>query len=72
MGYKLVAHAGEEGPASYIWSSLDILKIERIDHGIRAIDDPELMLRLINNQIPLTVCPLSNVKLKVFEEMSSR
>ena len=71
MGYKLVAHAGEEGPASYIWSSLDILKIERIDHGIRAIDDPELMLRLINNQIPLTVCPLSNVKLKVFEEMSS-
>ena len=71
MGYKLVAHAGEEGPASYIWSSLDILKVERIDHGIRAIDDPELMLRLINNQIPLTVCPLSNVKLKVFEEMSS-
>ena len=71
MGYKLVAHAGEEGPASYIWSSLDILKIERIDHGIRAIDDPELMLRLINNQIPLTVCPLSNVKLKVFEAMSS-
>ena len=71
MGYNLVAHAGEEGPASYIWSSLDILKIERIDHGIRAIDDPELMLRLINNQIPLTVCPLSNVKLKVFEEMSS-
>ena len=71
MGYKLVAHAGEEGPASYIWSSLDILNIERIDHGIRAIDDPELMLRLINNQIPLTVCPLSNVKLKVFEEMAS-
>ena len=71
MGYKLVAHAGEEGPASYIWSSLDILKIERIDHGIRAIDDPELMLRLINNQIPLTVCPLSNVKLKVFEVMAS-
>ena len=71
MGYKLVAHAGEEGPASYIWSSLDILNIERIDHGVRAIDDPELMLRLINNQIPLTVCPLSNVKLKVFEEMAS-
>ena len=71
MGYKLVAHAGEEGPASYIWSSLDILNIERIDHGIRAIDDPELMMRLINNQIPLTVCPLSNVKLKVFEEMAN-
>ena len=71
MGYKLVAHAGEEGPASYIWSSLDILNIERIDHGVRAIDDPELMLRLINHQIPLTVCPLSNVKLKVFEEMAS-
>ena len=71
MGYKLVAHAGEEGPASYIWSSLDILNIERIDHGIRAIDDPELMMRLINNQIPLTVCPLSNVKLKVFEKMAN-
>jgi adenosine deaminase len=70
MGYKLVAHAGEEGPASYIWSSLDVLNIQRIDHGVRAIDDPELMVRLIESQIPLTVCPLSNVKLKVFEEMS--
>ena len=71
MGYKLVAHAGEEGPASYIWSSLDVLNVQRIDHGIRAIDDPDLMLRLIESQIPLTICPLSNVKLRVFDNMVS-
>lgn len=71
MGYKLVAHAGEEGPASYIWSSLDVLNVQRIDHGIRAIDDPDLMLRLIESQIPLTICPLSNVKLRVFDNMAS-
>ena len=71
MGYKLVAHAGEEGPASYIWSSLDVLNVQRIDHGIRAIDDPDLMLRLIESQMPLTICPLSNVKLKVFDNMAS-
>ena len=71
MGYKLVAHAGEEGPASYIWSSLDVLNVQRIDHGIRAIDDPDLMLRLIESQIPLTICPLSNVKLRVFDTMAS-
>jgi len=71
MGYKLVAHAGEEGPASYIWSSLDILNVQRIDHGIRAIDDPDLMLRLIETQMPLTICPLSNVKLRVFDNMAS-
>ncbi|MDC3361196.1 adenosine deaminase [Candidatus Thioglobus sp.] len=71
MGYKLVAHAGEEGPASYIWSSLDVLNVQRIDHGIRAIDDPDLMLRLIESQIPLTICPLSNVKLRVFDAMAS-
>ena len=71
MGYKLVAHAGEEGPASYIWSSLDALNVQRIDHGIRAIDDPDLMLRLIESQMPLTICPLSNVKLRVFDTMAS-
>jgi len=71
MGYKLVAHAGEEGPASYIWSSLDVLNVQRIDHGIRAIDDPELMLHLIESKMPLTVCPLSNVKLRVFDSMAN-
>ena len=71
MGYKLVAHAGEEGPASYIWSSLDVLNVQRIDHGIRAIDDTDLMLRLIESQMPLTICPLSNVKLRVFDTMAS-
>ena len=71
MGYILVAHAGEEGPASYIWSSLDVLNVQRIDHGIRAIDDPDLMLRLIETQMPLTICPLSNVKLRVFDNMAS-
>ena len=70
MGLKLVAHAGEEGPAGYIWSALDNLNVERIDHGIRALDDPELVVRLIETKIPLTVCPLSNVKLRVFDNMS--
>ena len=69
-GLKLVAHAGEEGPAGYIWSALDNLNVERIDHGVRALDDTELVARLIESKIPLTVCPLSNVKLKVFESMS--
>ncbi|HIL44989.1 MAG TPA: adenosine deaminase, partial [Candidatus Thioglobus sp.] len=57
-------------PASYIWSSLDVLKVNRIDHGIRAMDDPKLLSRLIDSQIPLTVCPLSNTKLRVFDDMS--
>jgi len=69
-GLKLVAHAGEEGPAGYIWSALDNLAVERIDHGVRALDDTELVVRLIESKIPLTVCPLSNVKLKVFASMS--
>ena len=70
MGLKLVAHAGEEGPAGYIWSALDNLNVERIDHGIRALDDSVLVARLIEIKIPLTVCPLSNVKLRVFDNMS--
>jgi adenosine deaminase len=69
-GLLAVAHAGEEGPPDYIWQALDVLKVSRIDHGVRAAEDPKLMARLIDEQIPLTVCPLSNTKLKVFEHMS--
>ncbi|AKX51170.1 adenosine deaminase [Thiopseudomonas alkaliphila] len=69
-GLLAVAHAGEEGPPEYIWQALDLLKVSRIDHGVRAIEDPRLMQRLIDEQIALTVCPLSNTKLKVFEHMS--
>lgn len=68
-GLLAVAHAGEEGPPEYIWQALDLLKVSRIDHGVRAIEDPRLMQRLIDEQIALTVCPLSNTKLKVFEHM---
>lgn len=65
-----VAHAGEEGPPEYIHQALDILKVTRIDHGVRAIEDKALMERLIKERMPLTVCPLSNVKLKVFNDLS--
>ncbi|MEO4001868.1 adenosine deaminase [Mesorhizobium sp. CAU 1732] len=65
-GWKTVAHAGEEGPPEYIWEALDILKVDRIDHGVRCDEDPRLMARLAEEQVPLTVCPLSNVYLKVF------
>ena len=68
-GLLTVAHAGEEGPPEYIWEALDLLKIERIDHGVRAIEDERLMRRIIDEQIPLTVCPLSNIKLCVFDDM---
>lgn len=68
-GLLAVAHAGEEGPPEYIWEALDLLKVVRIDHGVRAIEDERLMQRLIDEQIPLTVCPLSNIKLCVFDEM---
>lgn len=66
----LVAHAGEEGPPDYIWEALNILKVERIDHGVRCLEDPMLVRHLRDKQIPLTVCPLSNVKLRVFDNMS--
>lgn len=66
LGFRLVAHAGEEAPASYIWNALDALKVERIDHGVQAIHDAALMQRLAKDKIPLTVCPLSNLKLRVF------
>ena len=68
-GFKAVAHAGEEGPPAYVYEALDLLKVDRIDHGVRSIEDAALMQRLIDQQIPLTVCPLSNTRLKVFAEM---
>ena len=64
-GLHVVAHAGEEGPADYVWQALDVLGAERIDHGIRALDDTALVRRLVKDRIPLTVCPLSNVRLRV-------
>lgn len=69
-GLLAVAHAGEEGPSEYIWQALDLLKVSRIDHGVSAWEDPRLMARLIEEQIPLTVCPLSNTKLCVYQDMS--
>ena len=68
-GFRAVAHAGEEGPAEYIRQALDILKVERIDHGVRCVEDPALVERLRKERIPLTVCPLSNVKLCVFDRL---
>lgn len=70
QGYLTTAHAGEEGPAEYIWDSLKKLKVDRIDHGVRCLDDKELMVFLKRNQVALTVCPLSNVKLRVYDDMS--
>ena len=69
LGFRLVAHAGEEGPPAYIYSALDILKVERIDHGVRAEEDTDLMQRLVRSQMPLTVCPLSNLKLCVVRDL---
>ena len=69
-GLLAVAHAGEEGPPEYVWEALDLLKVSRIDHGVRAYEDPRLIARLIEEQIPLTVCPLSNTKLRVYQDMS--
>ena len=69
-GFLAVAHAGEEGPPEYIWQALDLLKVNRIDHGVRAAEDPKLLDRLADEQIPLTVCPLSNIKLRVFPDMA--
>ncbi|HEY1633832.1 MAG TPA: adenosine deaminase [Acidimicrobiales bacterium] len=69
MGLYAVAHAGEEGPPEYIWESLDLLGVRRIDHGVRCLEDERLVERLIAEQVPLTVCPLSNVKLRVFPSL---
>ncbi|SDG91488.1 adenosine deaminase [Vibrio xiamenensis] len=68
-GFLTVAHAGEEGPVSNIYNSLSLLKTTRIDHGVLCVDDPQLVQQLAEQRIPLTVCPLSNLKLKVFETM---
>lgn len=69
-GFLVVAHAGEEGPAEYVWEALDLLKVNRIDHGVRSEQDPVLMQRLIAEKMPLTVCPLSNLKLCVVDDMA--
>ncbi|MCP0916738.1 adenosine deaminase [Acinetobacter indicus] len=68
-GFLVVAHAGEEGPPEYIWEALDLLKVNRIDHGVRSEEDPALMQCLIQDEMPLTVCPLSNLKLCVVQDM---
>lgn len=70
LGFHLVAHAGEEGPPEYIWTALDLLKVQRIDHGVQAMKDPALMRRLAQDRIALTVCPLSNLKLCVFPDLA--
>ena len=70
LGLHLVAHAGEEGPPEYIWTALDVLKVQRIDHGVRCVQDPALVQRLAADRTPLTVCPLSNVKLRVFQSLA--
>ncbi|MCZ8528384.1 adenosine deaminase [Alteromonas sp. PRIM-21] len=69
LGFKIVAHAGEEGPASYIWEAIELLDVDRIDHGVRCQEDQALMALLKEKQIPLTVCPLSNLKLCVIDDM---
>ena len=69
-GYRTVAHAGEEGPPAYILEALDVLHVDRIDHGVRCLEDPMLVERLAAQRIPLTVCPLSNVRLRVFDTIA--
>jgi adenosine deaminase len=69
-GFLAVAHAGEEGPPEYIWQALDLLKVRRVDHGVRCLEDEKLVERLVAERIPLTVCPLSNVKLCVVKSLS--
>jgi adenine deaminase len=70
LGLHVVAHAGEEGPPEYIEAALDVLRVERIDHGVRCVESPALVQRLARERVPLTVCPLSNVKLCVFKTMA--
>jgi len=69
LGLRVVAHAGEEGPPDYIWQALDVLQVERIDHGVRSLEDPALVARLAATRVPLTVCPLSNLKLRVVSDL---
>ena len=68
-GLRLVAHAGEEAGPEYVWSALDVLGVERIDHGVQAERDPELLARLVGEQVPLTMCPISNRQLQVFPNL---
>ena len=70
LGLRAVAHAGEEGPPAYVTGALDILGVERIDHGVRSLEDPDLVARLRRDRIPLTVCPLSNVALRVVDRVA--
>lgn len=70
LGLHRVAHAGEEAAASYIWGALDLLHAERVDHGVQAVHDAALMQRLVRERIPLTVCPLSNVRLQIFPDIA--
>jgi adenine deaminase len=69
-GFLIVAHAGEEGPPEYVWEALNLLQVSRIDHGNRSLEDPQLVDELVRRKIPLTVCPLSNLKLKVVHDMT--
>ena len=71
QGFITVAHAGEEGPTEYIWDSINLLKVKRIDHGVQCLKDEKLVEELKKTQIPLTVCPLSNVKLRVFDKLEN-
>lgn len=68
-GFKVVAHAGEEGPPEYVWEALDILQVDRIDHGNRSLEDPALIQRIVDQELALTVCPLSNLKLCVVDDL---
>ena len=70
LGLRAVAHAGEEGPSSYVTGALDVLGVERIDHGVRSLENPDLVERLVRDQVPLTLCPLSNVALRVVDSLS--
>lgn len=70
LGLHRVAHAGEEGPPAYVWSALDVLHVERIDHGVQSVHDPALLARLARDRVPLTVCPLSNLKLCVVPDLA--
>lgn len=69
-GWHIVAHAGEEGPKEYIWEAINLLKVERIDHGNRAMEDPELLKIIAERQIPLTLCPVSNLELCVIDNLA--
>jgi adenosine deaminase len=69
LGLRKVAHAGEEGDPSYVWEALDVLGVERIDHGLRCVEDPALVERLVRDRVPLTLCPLSNVRLRAVDAL---